>query len=149
MRSKLLILLLGFYVSVTAQQTGLQSLAQLKESPAGSKIIKYIGSVNDGEELLDGWVTKLFAPKLIEKMSVEKLLDIVTETRKTDGQLHIYKANRSAMFKYRLKVNGLKSGEWFDMVFTFEEGEPYRITGITMDSTDKGTKADKPIFPKM
>ncbi|MEP5611590.1 MAG: hypothetical protein ABJP45_05040 [Cyclobacteriaceae bacterium] len=147
MKSIVLILLLVVTTSVVAQQTGPQNLSQLKESPAGSKILDYLGMVNSSEKVPDGWVEKRFAPKLLEAMSVEKIGGLIAESREMEGQMHLYDANRTGMFRYKLLLKGVKSGEWLSMVFTFEESDPYRILGITLDSSAAEPKNAKPIFP--
>lgn len=130
-----------------AQQMGLQTLGQLKESPAGSKIVEYFAVVNGNDEVPEGWVQKLFAPKLIEAMSEERLKGLIGETQDMEGQIHLYDAKRTSMFKYKLIVKGVKSNAWLSMVFTFEEQDPYRILGITMDDTDAEPANSEPIYP--
>ncbi len=134
---------------LSAQQRGPQSLAQLEESPAGSKIITYVKMVNEKTEVSNGWIEDLFAPKLIESAGIDRLKGLVSDSRNNEGQLHVYEVRRTSMFRYKLKVKGVKSGEWLDMVFTFEENEPYRIMGITLDNSDSASSKDSPIFPKV
>lgn len=142
------ILLITISVAGIAQKMGSQTLSQLTESPAGSKILDYISMVNSAEKVPDGWVQELFAPKLLEAMITNKIVGLIVETREMEGQLHLYDARRTGMFRYKLLLNGVKSGEWLSMVFTFEESDPYRILGITLDSSDAESKNLKPIFPE-
>ena len=148
MKELLTTLLLTISVAVFGQQTGAQTLAQLQESPAGSKILDYLGMVNSTKKVPEGWTEKVFAPKLLEAMSSEKIVGLITESREMEGQMHLYDAKRTSMFRYKLLLKGVKSGEWLSMVFTFEEDEPYRVVGITLDSSDAEPKNAKPIFPK-
>ncbi|MEQ9404894.1 MAG: hypothetical protein RIM99_14985 [Cyclobacteriaceae bacterium] len=149
MKSSMLVLFLTMAVAMNAQQKGIQTLAQMKESPAGSKIIEYIKMVNGEEAPADQWLKKLFTPKLVESMGVKKLQGLISETREMEGQLHLYTARRTGMFKYKLLLKGVKSGEWLAMVFTFEEDEPYRILGITLDSTEAEPDRAKPLYPQL
>ncbi len=146
MKKILLAKLLFASVVVYAQQTGPQTLGQLDESPAGSKILDYIETANEGNAVNEAWIRKLFSPKLINAAGMDVLKEMTENSSKTEGRLVIYEANRLGMFEYKLKVKTTESG-WFDMVFTFEENDPYRIVGITMDSAEKGSSAKKPIFP--
>lgn len=139
--------LLVVTVTVTAQQRGPQTLGQLKESPAGSKILNYVTAINRGEDMTEEWVKKQFVPKLITSQGMDKLIGYLKDVQTNEQQLSIYEANRLGMFKYKLKAKSKKTGEWLDLVFTFEESEPYRIAGYTIESTDNGAKAQKPLFP--
>ena len=50
-----------------AQQLGLQTLAMLEESPAGSQALQFLKAVNATEPVDEALVNKLFAQKLIDK----------------------------------------------------------------------------------
>jgi len=150
MNMKLLASMLLLAVSTigTAQKTGTQTLPQLKESPAGSKILDYISMVNGTEEVPASWAERIFAPKLLEAMSADKIEGLIAETREMEGQLHLYDANRTGKLRYKLLLKGVKSGEWLSMVFSFEDQDPYRILGLTLDSTDSEAKRSTPMFPE-
>lgn len=131
--------------TLAAQQRGPQTLSQLEESPAGSKILDYIEAANKGTSVSDAWIKGLFSPKLIDAAGMGALKGMTEESKKLEGKLVIYEANRVGMYKYKLKIESQQNG-WYDMVFTFEENDPYRITGITLDSSLNGSNA-KPLYP--
>ncbi|WP_425392006.1 hypothetical protein [Ekhidna sp.] len=134
-------------ISVAAQQTGKQSFEQLKESPAGSKIIWFLDAVKSGN-LTDESIEKYFAPKLIEKLGADKLMSAFEDIKMNDGTLIMYLANRKEMTEYKLIVKGTKSNEWMEMGFYFEGESPYRIAGFTIDSTPASYETLQPIYPK-
>lgn len=139
--------MLAFSISIYAQKMGKQSLAQLKESPAGSKIVWFMDAIKLGEEVSDEVMEAQFAPKLIEKMGIDNLKNAIADLQQNEGQLSLYSAKRVKMTQYRLKVKGKKSGEWFEMLFYFEESEPFRMLGFTMDSVEEGNDTIEPIYP--
>ncbi len=147
MRLKLCIIYSLAVALVSAQQKGSQSLAQLEESPAGSKIIWFLDQVAEGEKISEELVNQYFSPKLIDKMGAEKLISMITQLNKDESEFHLYKVNRRSMFEYKLKLKGMQSKEWFDMVFYFEDGMPYRITGVTIDSGKESVGNETPIYP--
>ncbi|WP_424961350.1 hypothetical protein [Ekhidna sp.] len=140
-------LVLAITVSASAQQTGKQSLAQLKESPAGSKIIWFFDAVKSGNISTES-VEKYFSPKLIEKMGADELLAAFEDIRMNDGALIMYQADRKKMTEYKLIVKGTKSNEWMEMGFYFEDESPYRIAGFTIDTTEGSFESLTPIYPK-
>ncbi len=142
-----IIMLTSLLSSTNAQQTGQQSLEYLEASPAGSKILNFIRTANEGNAVDEKWVNVLFSTKLIEKIGANGLIDFVKEIRETDGQLHLYDANRPEVLLYRLKAKGTKSNNWIDLEFHFEENPPYRITRFLLDVSDQPATAAQPIFP--
>lgn len=149
MRSIIYLILLGLSVSIIAQSTGKQSVAQLEESPAGSKILWFMDVIKSGKPVSDADVKAYFSPKLIEKMGLDKLKGMFTEIQQNDGTLYIYIAKRESMTKYNLKVKGGKSDEWLEMQFFYEDSNPYRILGFTLDTTEGSLESGDPIYPKL
>ncbi|MEQ8903860.1 hypothetical protein [Ekhidna sp.] len=140
-------LLFGFAFSVVSQQKGEQSLAQLEESPAGSKIIWFLDALEAGE-MSDQSIEKYFAPKLIDKSGVDKLKGAFENIKNNDGRLILYQADRKNITEYKLIVKGTKSNEWMAMGFIFEDDSPYRIAGFTIDSIEGAYDSLKSIYPK-
>lgn len=149
MRSILLGLLLLFLATTftTAQHLGPQTLEQLQESPAGSRILTFISTVNSPETPTEDWVQANFSPSLLEKLGVKGLLSFISQIREMDGGLQIYDASRKEMFAYKMKAKGTRSGNWVDMDFLFEEKPPYRIKGFGLDLSDQPAQAQQPLFP--
>lgn len=148
MRSLVYVLLFGIVFSASAQKMGKQSLGQLKESPAGSRIIWFIDVIRTGEEVPDKQINEQFAAKLVDKMGMKKLKSVIQDIQMNDGALTLYVAKREKMFQYKLRLKGKKSGEWLEMQFFFEEKDPYRILGFTIDSVPEGNNLLEPIYPQ-
>lgn len=147
MRLKFTFLLLLTAALSIAQQKGIQSFNQIQESPAGSRIIWFLQKVIDGAEVTDEEISTHFATKLIDAMGKDRLTGMITQLNEDEQELHLYQANRKGKLEYKLKVKGLASDAWFDMVFYFEDQDPYKIIGIQIDDTDKKPMEDKPMFP--
>lgn len=130
-----------------AQQTGSQTLGQLQESPAGSKILSFVSTVNAAEIPSEDWVHANFSPALIEQIGVKGLLDFIGQIREMDGGLQIYDASRPEKLAYKMKAKGIASGNWVDMEFAFEKEPPYRIQGFGLDISDQLAKAKQALFP--
>ena len=147
MKNTIITFIFLFQLSLVYSQTmGYQNLNQLEESPAGSKIIRFIQLINSGEEITEQHVQQLFAKTFIERHTAEKLLAIFQDIREVDGQLALYDANRVETFKYEVKAMGLKENNWLDMPFTFEKSPPYKIKGIGVNITGKKAKASDPML---
>lgn len=147
MRSIIYLMLIGLSVLIQAQSIGKQSLAQLEESPAGSRILWFMDIIQKGEDVSDEEVKQNFSPKLIDKMGFDKLKDTFSDILENDGTLFIYEAKRKKMTEYKLRLMGEKSGEWLEMQFFFEDSNPYRMLGFTLDSTDGPLESGEPIYP--
>lgn len=139
--------LLGITISISAQQKGKQTLAQLEESPAGSKIIWFLDAVESGT-LSDESIKKYFSPKLLEKIGPDKIKASFDDIQENDGTLILFIADRLNLAEYKLALKGSKSNEWLEMKFYFEDNMPYRIVGFTIDTTEGGNDLLKPIYPK-
>ena len=131
-----------------AQQTGPQSLEYLEMSPAGNKILKFVNQVNSGKSATKGWAEEVFAPSLIAKLGTDDLIGFIKDIQTNDGKLAIYEVMRPKVEEYHVKLKGSKNNGWLDMVVTFEGDMPYRITGFTVDGSEKPAKASKPMYPK-
>ncbi len=146
MRSIICLMLLGLSITITAQTMGKQTAAQLDESPAGSKILWFIDSVNGGKPVSEGDIKSYFAPKLIDKVGSGELQNMITELQENEGSMTIYKARRVKVTEYKITALGSKSGEWLVMQFYFEDSNPYRMLGFTIDSAEGMVEAE-PIYP--
>jgi|GEM_PF-1703688 len=148
-RFTLVLFMITFLFSGQAgtQTIGPQSLDQLRESPAGSKILSFISTVNDIEKPTNKWAKENFSPRLLEKLGVEGLLKFISQIKEMDGRLQIYDATRSQKFSYKMKAKGIASGNWIDMEFLFEKDAPYRINGFGLDISDEPANSDQPLFP--
>lgn len=147
MKSIFSLIFLGVAFAVSAQQMGKQTLAQLEESPAGSKIIWFFDEVNSGS-LSDESIEKYFSAKLIERVGFDRLKAAFTDVVENDGKIILYQANKLKITEYRLLAKGSKSKGWLEMKFYFEESAPYGIRGYTTDSVPPGDGSLKPIYPK-
>lgn len=130
------------------QARGPQTLDQLQESPAGSRILSFISTVNGAKIPTEEWVRVNFSPSLLKKLEVKGLLDFIGQIREMDGGLQIYDADRKEVFTYSMKAKGIRSGNWVDMDFLFEEEPPFRIQGFGLDISDQPARAQQPLFPK-
>ena len=147
MRSIIYTMLLGLSITMTAQTMGKQSAAQLQESPAGSRILWLMDEIKAGEPVSEEAIRSNFAPKLIDKMGLEELQNMIAELQEYEGSLEIYRAKRTKMTEYKITAKGTKSDEWFAMIFYFEDVSPHRMLGFTLDSTDAVIEGD-PIYPQ-
>lgn len=139
-------LLISCIVAI-GQQKGEQTLGMLKESPAGSKIIWFLDAVKEGEISKES-IENYFSPKLLDKMGSDKLMSAFEDIKINDGALVMYQADRKNMTEYKLIVKGTKSNEWMEMGFFFEENNPYRIAGFTIDSVVGSYDSLQPMYPK-
>jgi hypothetical protein len=147
MRTLTYLIFIGLCLNLSAQKKGKQSVAQLKESPAGSRIIWFLDAVKAGD-VTDELITKHFSPILIEKLGVDDLLGTFATIKENDGSLNLYSANRLSMTEYKLKLKGTKSNQWLEMQFYFDDSAPYRIRGFTIDTVEGGNDLSEPIYPK-
>ena len=147
MKKLIIILLLPFlWINAFSQTMGLQTLGQLKESPAGSNILAFLYTINSGEKIDESTVEKLFATALIEKVGAKRLVGLLEEVRSTDGQLALYEAERTSMFEYSLKLKGLNHNEFLNSDITLENSEPYKIKGIGLDAGGEIPTTETPIL---
>lgn len=128
-----------------AQTTGMQTLAQLKESPAGSKILKFIDIINNNRAFTDELIKELFSATIIQKHKISGLRGFLEDVKTNDKTITLFDANRKGMFKYELKIKNT-AGEWVNMPFTFEKEPPYGIEGVGAEITNVGAVAKTPLI---
>jgi len=129
----------------SAQRTGSQTAAMMKESPAGEKVIRILKAINQELEVDERFLSTNFTKGLVEKMGSEDLATMLTsDIQAEDGSLTVYKINRPKIFEYHLTVKGEKSG-WLTMVFLIDGNEPYRIKGFSFDNADKPAEVNDPM----
>lgn len=134
-------------VECQAQSMGFQTLGQLKESPAGSKVVELINRINEESEVSEEVIRQLFAKELVDRIGVETLTDLFENIRSNDGQFELFDANRTGRFKYELMVRGTKHGEWLAIPVRFEEEEPFRIKAIDgVEFSREGPQAKEPML---
>jgi len=139
-------LLIGLGLQVQAQQTGKQTVAMLKESPAGSKIITFVNAINKGETVTDELVQSIMSDALLKKAGMAQLKNMMeNDIPENDGKLTVYKVERVEMRKFELYALGSKSNEWVKMDFTIMDGRPYKIRGIGVDIVDKPGDVGEPM----
>lgn len=130
-----------------AQSMGKQTLAMMEESPAGSKIIRFIKAVNKGEGVSEEFIKTIFHEDLIAKAGLGRLKEIMeNEIPENDGKLSVYLMRRTERFKFEIFAKGSKSNEWLKMEFLHKGANPYRIVSLGLDAIDNAPEgADKPI----
>lgn len=130
-----LLMLTGFQLS--AQRLGKQTVAMMAESPAASKIITFINTVNAGEKVSDELVNSIFSRALIEKAGAGQLKNMMTrDIPENDGKLAVYVVDRIERLKFYVYAKGSKSDEWVKMDFTFDASDNYKIKGVGVDIID-------------
>lgn len=133
---------------VAAQQTGMQSLEQLMESPAGSGVVRLVEHLNSEAETSNDQLSQFFSAGLIERVGVERLQAVLEDIRTNDGQWEIYDADRPEVFRYELKAKGTRHGKWLDIVFRIDPEPPHRIDGIDgVDFSREGPRNETPLIP--
>ena len=115
-----------------AQTTGMQSVQQLQESPAGSKILAFVDFISSEDELSGENQSSFFSDGLIDRKGTEGLSAVVKDIRLNDGDLIIYQADRLSMFEYKLICKSGKTGSWLSFRVKFEEQMPYGIDGLEL-----------------
>jgi hypothetical protein len=125
-------------VSVFGQTTGKQTIGMIKESPAGSKTLRFIKAVNKDLTADEKFITTNFTTAVIEKVGgAEKLIAMLgKEIPANDGVLTVYSVNRPTTFKYEYTAKGSKSG-WLKIIFHMDNQEPYRIKGFELELIEK------------
>lgn len=147
MRSILYLLFIGLISLVSAQTMGKQTIAQLEESPAGTKILWFIDAVNEGKAVTEEQVTQMFDVKLIEKMGMDFLQEAIADIQDNDGTLTVYSIKRKKVTEYTLDLKGEKSGSWLKMKMFFQDQRPYKIAGFLLDSAPEEEASTEPIYP--
>jgi hypothetical protein len=134
----ILMILLLTTISAFGQTTGKQTTGMLKESPAGSKTLRFIKAVNKDLTVDEKFVTTNFTSSIIEKVGgTEKLIAMLgKEIPTNDGVLTVYGVNRPSTFKYEYIAKGSNSG-WLKIVFHMDNQNPYRIKGFELELIDK------------
>ena len=141
-----LVMLLCLSVDSYAQQMGKQTVAQLKESPAGSKIITFINTVNKGEAVSDEQIQALMSEALIKKAGLGQLKNIMeNDIPENDGKLTLYMVDRKERFKYEVYAKGTASEGWLKLEFFMDEARPYKIKGIGIDGTEAPEGVGEPM----
>ncbi len=146
MKKTILLLFAAFNISMYAQTLGVQTLGQLNESPAGSKLIQLLDLINNGEEISDNAITQLFSKRLTEKISTDELKSILEDIRQQDGQLDLFEANRSEKFKYETTFRSKKNGDWMGGFILIEHMPPYGIDGFGLDNGEQPKGVKEPIY---
>ena len=143
-------LILAFLIFLTSpaqgQQLGKQSMDQLSESPAGTRLIAFIDLINDGEELTTERVSNIFSKRLIEKYGTTVLAEMLEDVRQQDGQVTLYEANRSEKFKYDFIMKSGNTNEWMGGFVMLEKSPPYGIDGFRLDNGDRPENSERPIY---
>ena len=140
------IMVFGLTVNSYAQQMGKQTVAQLKESPAGSKIITFINTVNKGEAVSDEFIQELMSEALIKKAGLGQLKNIMeNDIPENDGKLTVYMVDRKERFKYEVYAKGTASEGWLKLEFFMDETRPYKIKGIGIDGTEAPEGVGEPM----
>ena len=134
----MLMILLLSTVSVFSQTTGKQTIGMIKESPAGSKTLRFIKAVNKDLTVDEKFIATNFTSSLIDKVGgAAKLIAMLgKEVPTNDGVLTVYFVNRPTTFKYEYTAKGSKSG-WLKIIFHMDNQEPYRIKGFELELIDK------------
>lgn len=137
--------LLIFAPQVQAQSMGKQTVAMMEESPAGSKILRFVKAVNKGESVSDDFIKTIFHEDLIAKAGLVKLKNIIeTDIPENDGKLSLYLVERTERFKFVVHAKGSKSNEWLKLEFLHKGAAPYRIESLGVDVVDEAPEgADK------
>ena len=114
---------------------GKQSVEQLKNSPAGSKILAVLNAINaQGEKVNEDFVKKHFSPASIERNGVERLIDIlVHDIPDNEGKLTVYEISRQDKLNFIVFAKASHHFDWLEMGFKIEEDNPYRIEGLSLD----------------
>ena len=110
----------------------------LKESPAGTKTLRFIKTVNKDLSVDEKFVATNFTKTLIEKIGgSDKIIVILSkEIAANDGALTVYTVNRPTNFKYEYITKGSKSG-WLNLIFHLDNQNPYSIKGFELDGIEK------------
>lgn len=122
------------------------SLDELKADAKGQRIIWFLTDLKTNDGITEEDINSQFSPKLIEKIGLKDLANMLTGLKTDQGYLNLYRARRKSDTEYKLLVQGANTDEWFDMAFYFEKENPNRIAGFTIDSNDAGSEGE-PIFP--
>lgn len=130
-----------------AQSMGKQTVAMLEESPAGSKILRFVKAANKGEAISDDFIKLIFHEDLIAKAGLAGLKNIMeNDIPENDGKLTVYRVERVERFKFVMYAKGSKSGGWLKMDFTHKGSSPYKIVGVGVDGIDEAPEGvDKPM----
>lgn len=139
-------IMLSFSYVVDAQRKGPQSLNDLKQSPAGGKILAFVDKVNGKESISDQWIKSIFSDRIIEKNGKDKLREFIKDIRQNDAPLDLYDVNRVDMLEYQAKALSNKNNTWLDAVFKLSKNQ-YKIDWFSWFATRVPAKSKARMYP--
>lgn len=147
---KLIITTLALFLLLSpeswAQQMGPQDKGQLEESPAGSKVIRFLKWINTEETLTEQNINSLISDRLVNKYGFEGLKELLEDVQANSGQLSLYDANRIGMFEYEVKMKASEGQQWIDGKVKLESKSPYRIDGFELDMSQEASNNKTPLY---
>ena len=129
-----------------SQPTASLSLDQLYKNQGGSTVIAFIKAINNGEQIGESAIYKMFHKEMIERNSVEELIHTFDDIRTTFGQLTLYDVSLEQSNQYELLLKGKKDKEWIALSLFMDEKQPEQITKLMIKNTDKKGKSKNPIL---
>jgi hypothetical protein len=133
---KLLTTMLGFLLytgSVLAQTTGIQTLAMLEQSPAGTKTVRFVHAMNGKMDVDASFFSNNFTAKGKETAGdIKGFVNLIDSY----GTLDVFQVNRTSIFTYVFTVNSAKAG-WQTLTFYMHDQHPYKINGFEWKPSEK------------
>lgn len=143
-----ILILLCLGAPALAQQLGPQSLAQLQESPVGSRVLQFLNAINEGNRKDEAFIQSLFSQALIDKRGAARLADMLADIHQNDAPLALYEANRKEATEYQLKLMS-GDGKWLDATLYLDASAPYKVKGLAIDVTFSPSAVAAPIWPEV
>lgn len=137
---------LGIGQQSLAQEMGPQDVRQLQESPAGSKLLRFLKWINQEETISAQNINSLISDRLIDEYGFEGLADLNENVRANSGLLTLYDANRTDLFEYKIKLQASEGNQWLDGQVKMESKPPYRIDGFQIDISREPAVNTTPIY---
>lgn len=111
--------------------------AELEKSEIGRRALALLNAYSEkDEQALRKFINDNFAPSLIQRATVEKLLSIIKTDRPGIGDCIFGHAIKTGENSLELIVQAKKTGQWWRLMLDFEEQAPQRIAGIGIEDTE-------------
>ena len=112
------------------------TLKQLEQAPFGIHAIALLTLYRiDNPDAIDALVQQHFSKSFLDRVGKKEFLHILEKDRKEIGKVYIHKIIKNGERRLTLKVQSMKSGEWWEISMRFAENAPYEIDDLSVNNT--------------
>lgn len=128
----------------SGQTRGPQTLAQLEDSPAGSRTLKLLDLINS-EMNFSNENKSLFSENYLSKKTEKGLYESITDLQNKNGKIVLYSAERLSMYKYEMLVKS-EHDNWLAIIIEIQQGPPFAIDEFEFNTTEPDNPPAKPLY---